>query len=86
MAQPRRVPVAQARASLKDLVQEVKGKRERIKLTRYDHTVAGIVPASDLRLLEDCQEALEDCEKAKAAAEEPRPAGKRRPRRARQVE
>jgi hypothetical protein len=57
-SQPRRVPIAQARASLRDLVDGVNGAPERVKLTRYDKTIAGLVSARDLRLLEQCKQAM----------------------------
>jgi antitoxin (DNA-binding transcriptional repressor) of toxin-antitoxin stability system len=74
MAQIRRVAMAQARAALKDLVEDVRNGKERIKLTRYDRTLAGIVPASDLHLLEECKRAMAEREKIA-----PRPARRRRP-------
>jgi antitoxin (DNA-binding transcriptional repressor) of toxin-antitoxin stability system len=63
MAHIRRVAIAQARATLKDLVEDVRNGPERIKLTRYDRTLAGLVPASDLHLLEECKRALEERER-----------------------
>jgi hypothetical protein len=74
MTQPKRVPMAEARASLRDLVDDVNRGPERIKLTRYDKTIAGIVSADDLRVLEDCKRAIADCEEAKLAKPKKRPA------------
>jgi hypothetical protein len=68
MAQIRRVAIAEARASLKDLVDDVKNRPERVKLTRYDRTLAALVPASDLHLLEECQRTLAQREKAPGGA------------------
>jgi hypothetical protein len=58
MNQPRRVPMGEARASLRDLVKDVNGTPERIKITRYDRTIAGLVSPADLQLLDDCKHAL----------------------------
>jgi prevent-host-death family protein len=69
MGQGKRVAVAEARASFKDLVEDVKDKSERISLTRYNRTVAGIVPAEDLELLEACREELEECQRAREREE-----------------
>jgi prevent-host-death family protein len=78
MAHIRRVAIAHARASLRDLVDDVRKGEERVKLTRYNRTLAGIVPASDLHLLEECKRAIEERALASGA---PRPARPRRPRR-----
>jgi prevent-host-death family protein len=75
MANTRRVAMAHARASLRDLVDDVRKGQERVKLTRYNRTLAGIVPASDLRILEECKRAIAEREKAAA-----KPAPARRPR------
>jgi hypothetical protein len=65
----KRVPIALARASLRDIVDGVNGVPERVKLTRYDRTIAGLVSAQDLRLLEECKEAMAEREHpAKKAA------------------
>ncbi len=66
MGGSRRVPVAGARASLKRLVERVKEKGERVRLTRYGKTQAIIVPVEDVTLLEECQEELQDCAKRRA--------------------
>jgi hypothetical protein len=77
-SQSKRVPIALARASLRDLVEGVNG--ERVKLTRYDKTIAGLVSARDLRLLEECKHAMAERERgaAKAAALKQPSAHKRR--------
>jgi antitoxin (DNA-binding transcriptional repressor) of toxin-antitoxin stability system len=84
MTQPKRVPMAEARASLRDLVDDVNRGPERIKLTRYDKTIAGIVSARDLHILEECKEAHEkaaqtgkDPKSGKRARTTPRSRGRR---------
>jgi prevent-host-death family protein len=46
------VATAEARRLLKELVRRVSQERERIRLTRYGRTIAGLVSAEDLALLE----------------------------------
>jgi len=77
-SQPKRVPIALARASLRDLVDGVNGAPERVKLTRYDKTIAGLVSAKDLRLLEECKHAMAEREAAVDKAPATRPRAKRR--------
>jgi prevent-host-death family protein len=57
----KRVPAAEARAGMKDLVDAVKNRNERIKITRYGKTVAYLVPAQDGEALEKCADELDDC-------------------------
>ena len=57
----KRVPAAEARAAMKDLVDAVKDRNERIKITRYGKTVAYLVPAKDGEHLENCPEELAAC-------------------------
>jgi prevent-host-death family protein len=64
MAHIRRVAIAHARASLKDIVEDVRKGQERVKLTRYNRTLAGIVSAADLHILDECKRALAEREKA----------------------
>jgi prevent-host-death family protein len=61
MASKKRVPAAEARAAMKDLVDAVKDRNERIKITRYGKTVAYLVPAKDGEHLENCGEELDAC-------------------------
>lgn len=63
----KRMAVAEARASFSDVVSSVKDGGGAVKLTRYNRTVGGLVSGRDLRLLEECREALEDCDKKKRA-------------------
>lgn len=64
----KRVAVAEARAYFKDLVQDVRRKGERVKITRYGKTLACIVPVADAKKLEECDEELEVCANKKKAA------------------
>jgi prevent-host-death family protein len=59
----KRVPAAEARAGMKDLVDAVKERNERIKITRYGKTVAYLVPTKDGEALENCGSELEECRK-----------------------
>lgn len=61
MASRKRVPAAEARAGMKDLVDAVKNRNERIKITRYGKTVAYLVPAKDGEALENCAAELDEC-------------------------
>lgn len=72
MASKKRVPAAEARAAMKDLVDAVKDRNERIKITRYGKTVAYLVPAKDGEHLEACGDELEACSNRLA---EQRPVG-----------
>lgn len=49
-----RIPIADARKRFASLVSKMKDG-ERIKLTRYNKTVAAIVPKHDLEKLKDCE-------------------------------
>lgn len=68
MAQTRRIAMADARASLKDLAEDVRDRRAPVKLTRYNRTLVGLVSAADLRLLEECRAELEACQEKKQLA------------------
>jgi prevent-host-death family protein len=52
----RRIPIAEARKNLADIVQQ-SASGERIKLTRYNRSLAVLIPKQDLEELERCQEA-----------------------------
>jgi prevent-host-death family protein len=64
----KRVAVGEARAYLRDLVDDVRAKGERVKLTRYGKTLAFVVPVEDVRLLEECKDELVNCSERKRAA------------------
>jgi len=51
----RRIPIAAARKNFAEIVAR-SGKGERIKLTRYDRTVAVLIPKQHLADLERCEE------------------------------
>ncbi len=53
MATKRRIGTAEARATLKDLVDEVKEKKVRVKITRYRRTAAYLVPKEEGQALEE---------------------------------
>jgi prevent-host-death family protein len=50
-----RVPIAEARKNLAALLKRAE-KGDRIKLTRYDKTLGGLVPKTDLDSLEECDD------------------------------
>ena len=50
-----RIPVAEARKNLAHVLKEAKSGA-RIKLTRYDKTIVGVVPQADLQNLVECEE------------------------------
>jgi prevent-host-death family protein len=49
-----RIPAATARKNFANVVRR-SARGERIKLTRYDTTVAIIIPKKDLKTLENCE-------------------------------
>jgi prevent-host-death family protein len=49
-----RIPIAVARKRFAGIVRQSQDG-ERIKLTRYDKTIAVIIPKSDLEKLKDCE-------------------------------
>lgn len=49
-----RIPIADARKRFASVVRKSK-EGERIKLTRYNKTVAAIIPKHDLEKLRDCE-------------------------------
>jgi prevent-host-death family protein len=67
MAKLKRVPLAEARASLGDLADEVRKRGQRVKLTRYGRTVIYLVPVEDGELLDECASHLADCRKHRSA-------------------
>jgi prevent-host-death family protein len=50
-----RISIADARKNLAEVVQR-SARGERIKLTRYNHSLAVLIPKRDLQELERCQE------------------------------
>ena len=77
-----KVSTAAARARFPDVVNRVSYAKERVALTRYGHTLAAIVPAEDLVLLEamedriDADDAREALSEMKAKGEKPIPLAK----------
>jgi prevent-host-death family protein len=65
MSTKRRIAAAEARATLKDVVDEVKNKKTRVKITRYGKTAAYLVPKEDGHALEECKEELDSCAERK---------------------
>ena len=66
-----RLPTAVARKDFANVLRD-SAAGERIKLTRYNKTVAVIIPAKDLADLEDCQkERAVDASSEQAAGEKP---------------
>jgi prevent-host-death family protein len=70
----RRIPIAAARKNFAEVVAR-SGKGERIKLTRYDRTVAVLIPKQHLENLERCEE--EQARVADPARAERRPPKRR---------
>lgn len=66
----RRIATAGARKNFASLVRR-SAAGERIKLTRYNKTVAIVIPKADLEVLEDCEK-QPDAEAEQPAAERPR--------------
>jgi hypothetical protein len=66
MAKIRRIAMAEARASLSDLADEIRRRRQRVKLTRYGRTILYLVPREDGELLDECASHLEECRKIRS--------------------
>jgi antitoxin (DNA-binding transcriptional repressor) of toxin-antitoxin stability system len=66
MAKLKRVAMAEARASLADLADEIRRRGQRVKLTRYGRTVLWLVPPEDGKLLDECASHLEQCRKLRS--------------------
>ena len=64
-----RVPTAAARKSFATVLRD-SAAGERIKLTRYNKTVAVIIPKKDLKELEDCEKSRTEPESAEASESE----------------
>lgn len=62
----RRVPVAQARKRFASILGHTLAG-ERIKLTRYDKTIAVVIPEKDFTQLEDCESTRRVPARARAA-------------------
>lgn len=77
-----KVSTAVARKRFSDVVNRASYAKERVALTRYGHTLAAIVPAEDLALLEamedriDADDAREALAEMKAKGEKPIPLSK----------
>jgi PHD/YefM family antitoxin component YafN of YafNO toxin-antitoxin module len=52
-----RIPVAEARKNLASVLAKA-AKNERVKITRYNQTLAGIISRADLMRLSHCDELL----------------------------
>jgi prevent-host-death family protein len=59
-----RIPIAAARKNFASIVRQTKDG-ERIKLTRYNKTIAAIIPKHDLEKLADCEAEAEPSAKPK---------------------
>lgn len=55
MKRTRRIATAEARRSLRQLLEIVGGDRERVHITRYGQTMAGLISPRDLEVLESCE-------------------------------
>lgn len=67
----RRIATAGARKNFASLVRR-SAAGERIKLTRYNKTIAIVIPKKDLEALEDCEKQPEAEQQEQPAAERPR--------------
>ena len=61
-----RIPVAEARKNLASILGKAAKKNQRVKITRYNRTLVGIISRADLLRLKDCEHMMKA------------PAGKRR--------
>jgi prevent-host-death family protein len=67
-----RIPIAAARKNFAGLLRKTKDG-ERVKLTRYDKTIAAIIPTHDLEKLKECEA---DAKNEVEVAAKPRPKSK----------
>ena len=78
-----RLPTAVARKSFANVLRD-SAAGERIKLTRYNKTVAVVIPKKDLTDLEDCEKARETAaEQPESAAHAEQPGHAKKPGRGR---
>jgi hypothetical protein len=54
----RRIPVAEARKNLAAILADAAKKNTRVKVTRYNKTLVGIISRHDLAQLKDCEERM----------------------------
>jgi hypothetical protein len=50
-----RIATSKARKDFRAVVRQAARQGKRVKITLYGKTLVGLVPASDLKLLEDCE-------------------------------
>jgi prevent-host-death family protein len=72
-----RIPAAAARKNFANVVKRTAGG-ERIKLTRYDKTLAVLIPKKDLDVLEDCETGAAAAAEARAPVAERANASRRK--------
>jgi len=60
-----RIPIADARKNFANLLSRTRDG-ERVKLTRYNKTVAAIIPKQDLEKLKDCESQDQAAQAARA--------------------
>jgi prevent-host-death family protein len=53
-----RIATSKARREFAEVMKRAARDGRRMKITHYGKTLAGLVPAKDLRLLEECEEQL----------------------------
>jgi prevent-host-death family protein len=51
-----RIPTSKARKEFRDVVRRASNEGKRVKITHYGKTLAALVPAKDLELLQDCEQ------------------------------
>jgi prevent-host-death family protein len=51
-----RIATSRARRDFADVMKRAAREGRRVKITHYGKTLAGVVPAKDLRLLQECEE------------------------------
>ena len=64
-----KVSTAVARKRFSDVVNRASYAKERVALTRYGHTLAAIVPAEDLDLLEAMEDRIDAADARKVLAD-----------------
>jgi prevent-host-death family protein len=50
-----RISTSKARKEFRDVIRRAANDGRRVKITHYGKTLAGLIPAKDLALLEDCE-------------------------------
>jgi prevent-host-death family protein len=60
-----RIAASKARKEFRSVIRRASAGGKRVKITHYGKTLAGLVSAKDLALLEDCESAKQPAKRAR---------------------